>query len=141
MQSNPRQPEGLTHDLEEFIEANQAEVTRRYNLLLEEIKQAKGKGILSIHNRHFGSKGLYFAGAVQYLYRLNQGQPLPEETPITISQKSATQTKSNTVEDITTPANQAASKASQPTPSPQAEGDDDDDDNNDASNFISRHAS
>jgi hypothetical protein len=126
MKSKSQIPEGLNHELEEFIESNLTEVTHRYNSLLKEIKEAKGNGILSIHNRHFGSKGLYFGGAVQYLYRKNKGQPLPEET----NSETTSPNFPATVESIIGPVKQAATQAS------QAE-----DNDNDESELVAKNAS
>lgn len=128
MKPKLRQVSDLNTEIEAFIDNNRAEVLNRYNQLLPEINTAHGQGILSIHNRRFGSKGLFFGGAIQYLYRKNQGQPITMET-----------TPESTEHPLTTSTHDAAIKASTPEQAttqanhPKA-------DDNDASDFIARHA-
>jgi len=116
------QVSNLNSEIEAFIESNRSEVISRYNRLLPEINNAQGHGIMSIHNRHFGSKGLYFGAAVQYLFRTNKGQPIHLESALENSPSNLENRQST---------HDAAIKASKP----------EDADDNDASDFIARHAS
>ena len=110
MPDKQRQVSDLQPTIETFLGENRQEACTRYNRLLPEIIAAEGKGIISMHNLRYGSRGLHFGSAVQLLYNQNQGRPIemppaaPETTPAPV------------IVDIATTTGRALRDSSQPHP-------------------------